>query len=418
MLEKEIMARRKIGYLVPGFPSQTHLFLWREIKGLSELGVDCDLISTQRPPKSVVSHEWAHEAQKRTTYLLSGAVRSWIGGLKVLVSAGPRRWAQCLSVIAGPSDLSFKDRVKLAFLVLPATKVAWLAKIHEFDHLHVQSCADSAHIAMLASLLSGLRYSLSLLGPTLEGYGPNQRNKWRYASFGVVMSQLLHKVVKERLSGSLPPIVEVLPVGVDMETMKRARDYVPWSGSGVCRIYSCGRLNKVKGHRDLITAIGLLRQRGIPAELVIAGEDEQGGTGYRVEIEDHIKQSNAGDFVTLLGAVGETQHRSELERAHVFALASLNEGISVAIMEAMAMQTPVVVTNVGGNAELIDDGQNGVFTVPEAPETFADALQSVLLDPEYALRLTHQSRMKVAEKFDSRANAALLVSCLERTSRS
>jgi glycosyltransferase involved in cell wall biosynthesis len=82
------------------------------------------------------------------------------------------------------------------------------------------------------------------------------------------------------------------------------------------------------------------------------------------------------------------------------------------------MQTPVVVTNVGGNAELIDDGQNGVFTVPEAPETFADALQSVLLDPEYALRLTHQSRMKVAEKFDSRANAALLVSCLERTSRS
>ncbi len=393
---------------MPEFPGQTHLFFWRELQGLSDAGIDCELIATRRPPESVVSQTWADLALKRTTYLAPLKAKDFLGLLGILFKAGPARLAKCVSAITGKSDLSAKGRARLLMLMLPAAKLARLAIRKEFDHVHVQSCADAANIAMLASLLSDMTYSLSLLGPTLEGYGLNQANKWRYASFAVVMSDLLHKVVLDRLAGSLPAIVEVLPVGVDLEVMRRTTDYEPWCGNGICRIYSCGRLNKIKGHRDLVDAVAVLRSRGILAELSIAGEDEQGGTGYRRELEQHIEEIQAGTFVKLLGAISEDQHRAFLQEAHVFALASLNEGISVAVMEAMAMQTPVVVTNVGGNSELVDHGKTGVFTTPESPETFATALEFVLLDAAFAMRLSMQSRHKISEKFDSRASAAKL----------
>jgi len=60
---------RKIGYLAPEFPGQTHQFLWREIKALAELGVPSTLISTRRPDPGVVVHAWAKEAVAVTTYL-------------------------------------------------------------------------------------------------------------------------------------------------------------------------------------------------------------------------------------------------------------------------------------------------------------------------------------------------------------
>ena len=397
----------RVGYLVPEFPGQTHLFFWRELQGLADAGVDCELISTRAPPAGVVSHSWAPAAIRRTTYLSPLGAGDLVEAVRLLASAGPSRLARCAGAIGGKSDLSFKERLRLLMLMVPAAKLVRLAREKNLDHVHVQSCADAANVAMLASLTSDLTYSLSLLGPTLEGYGSNQPNKWRYSSFAVVMSDLLYKVVLERLAGALPPRVLVLPVGVDLDVMRRGDRYEPWS-RGPCRIYSCGRLNEVKGHRDLIDAVSILHARGIPVDLHIAGEDDQGGHGYRLELERHIEKTRASSYVTLLGAVDEDQHRAHLQEAHVFALASLNEGISVAIMEAMAMQTPMVVTNVGGNSELVEDGLSGVFAEPGNPAKFADAMESVLLDPASALRLSQQSRRKVSEKFDSRAHAATL----------
>ena len=71
--------------------------------------------------------------------------------------------------------------------------------------------------------------------------------------------------------------------------------------------------------------------------LQIAGEDEQGGSGYRQELEKIIEDKSMSECVELLGAVSEQLIRQGLEAAHIFALASLNEGVPVAVMEAMAI---------------------------------------------------------------------------------
>ncbi len=404
----------RIGYLAPEFPGQTHVFLWREVRALAELGVNADLLSTQSPPAELVCHEWAIEAQRKTTYLVPIGFDGTVGAIGCLLRSGPRGWFRCASVIANADDVALKDRLKLASLVFPAAKLVWLARCRGIRHVHVPSCANAANVAMFASLLSKISYSLSLLGPTLDVYGPNQKNKWRHSAFVLVMSELLYRDATSRLSGSLPNTVEVAPVGVDMEIVKRNDTYVPWSEGQGCLIYTCGRLNPIKGHSFLIDAVAMLRERGIDAKLSIAGEDEAGGRGYRKEIEAHIRQRGANGFVTLLGAVAEGRHREYIGSSHLFALGSLNEGISVALMEAMAMQTPVVATNVGGNSELIENGVNGFLVEPESPKALADAMERVLRDPSLARRLNEQSRSKVAEKFDSRTSAKILVKCLRR----
>src|SRR5919202_3383913 len=262
--------KARIGYFVPEFPGQTHVFLWRERQALEELGIQADLASTRCPPKGIMSQLWAQEAQKNTDYLVPLELKDFVGTSIEILRAGPIAWLHCLSVVTKAKDLSLPQKLRLLAMIFLGGKLAWLAREKGWSHIHVASCADAANIAMFASILSGITYSLSLLGPTLEGYGPNQEQKWEHAAFALIMSELLYKVVKERLANFLPDQVVVAPVGVNLDEMKRQRPYIPWEPNRPCRIYTCGRLNLVKGHNYLIEIAALLRQRGFDVRLQIA----------------------------------------------------------------------------------------------------------------------------------------------------
>lgn len=404
--------KKRIGYFAPEFPGQTHIFLWRERQALAELGIEADVVSTRCPPLAVASHSWTKEAQENTVYLVPVSFQDIVNICIELIIAGPIAWFRCLNLIVHAYDTTFVQKIRLLVLVFFAAKLVRLAKVKGWQHIHVPSCADAANIAMFASILGGFTYSLSLLGPTLEGYGPNQEQKWQHSAFALVISETLSKVVNERLGHVLPEQVVIASVGVDIEEIKRRNAYAPWQ-SGICKLYCCGRLNPVKGYKYLIETVALLRQRGFDVRLQIAGEDEKGGTGYRCELEKLIQEQAMSDYIELIGAVSEARNRQGLENAHLFVLASLNEGISVAVMEAMAMEMPVIVTDVGGNYELIDNGVNAILVQPAKPEEMADAITKVLQDPELALHLSQESRKKVATKFHHRVSAEALSKCLE-----
>lgn len=404
--------KARIGYFIPEFPGQTHIFFWRERQFLAEIGIDTVLVSTRCPPKAIASHSWAEEAQSSTAYLVPLNLQDVAGIFIELLKAGPFAWFSCLSVIAKSQDTSFVQKLRLLILMFVAAKLVRLARIEGWTHIHVHSCADAANVAMFASILGNLSYSLSLHGPTLEVYGSNQPQKWHHAAFALVISQKLFSSVKDKLANFLPNQVLVAPMGVNLDKIKRHSPYIPWQ-SGVCRLYSCGRLNRVKGHKDLIETVAILRERGFDVRLQIAGEDEQGGTGYRQELEKVIKELAISEYVELLGAVSEAQIRTGLEAAHIFTLASLNEGISVAVMEAMAMEMPVIATDVGGTSELVDDGVDAILVQPENSQEMADAIVKILQDQELAWRLSQASRQKIVAKFNHRISAEALASCLE-----
>lgn len=342
-----------------------------------------------------------------TVYLTPPNATDVVATIAELARTAPDGWARCAASIARTDDLDAAGRLRLAALAIVGSRLAAVARARGWTHVHAHSCAETADTALFASLLSGLPYSLTLHGP-LADYGPNQREKWRHAEFAVVITRKLRREVVEALSGSLPAFVEVAPMGVELGTFSRKEPYEPWTGRGPLRIFSCGRLNPCKGHLDLIRAVGLLRKRGIDAHLAIAGEDEAGGSGYRRVLSDAIAATDHPGATALLGAVSEDRVRDELTRAHVFALASLSEPLGVAIMEAMAMSMPVVVTGAGGVPELVEGGVDGVLVPPERPAEMAAAIEAVARDPARARRLGEAARRKVQAEFDSGRSAEVL----------
>jgi glycosyltransferase involved in cell wall biosynthesis len=76
-----------------------------------------------------------------------------------------------------------------------------------------------------------------------------------------------------------------------------------------------------------------------------------------------------------------------------------SEGLSNTLLESMAAGLPVVATRVGGNAELVDDGVNGILVPPQAPATLANAILRILNDKAMAQRFSGAARAKAAEHF-------------------
>jgi len=399
--------QKRLGYLVPEFPGQTHAFFWREIQELRRRGVEPVLLSTRPPPRRLMSHAWGAQAASQTTYLTPLRVRGAIDAARGLLRAGPRRLARTLGVWRRSEARNLRARLRLLGLTIVAARMAEIARKKQLNHVHAHSCADAANLCLFASQLADLPYSMTLHGP-LKDYGPNQRMKWSHASFAIVITQRLRREAQAALDGAAPADLPVAPMGVDVSHWRRASAYAPWRGDEPLRIFSCGRLNPCKGHADLIHAVQLLGLRGVRATLEIAGEDEQGGEGYRKTLERIIAEMKLEDSVTLLGAVSEDRIREGLERAHVFALASLHEPLGVAIMEAMAMGAPVVATGEGGVKELIRDGEDGLLAQAREPESLARAIVRVAQSSDYAQQLASAAREKVSRDFHSGVSAEVL----------
>lgn len=306
----------------------------------------------------------------------------------------------------------FKHAVRLSGLLLAASSLLELARERGWHHVHVHFCSDAAQVALFAHLIAGLPYSMTLHG-ALADYGPNQRQKWKHAAFAIVITDTLVKEIRRELGDSLPPIVEVAPMGVNIETFTRTTPFEPWDGGGPARVFSCGRLNPSKGHDDVIRAVPHLLEAGIDVRLAIAGEDDQAGNGYRVELQRLIDQLGVGDRVVLLGAVSEEDVKQQLEAAHVFTLASHAEALGIATVEAMSLGVPVVVTGGGGVRELVNDGATGLLVGSENPEQLAAALVRVLKFPDFASQLGAGGRSRVLNAFDSRRSAELLARLVE-----
>jgi glycosyltransferase involved in cell wall biosynthesis len=95
-----------------------------------------------------------------------------------------------------------------------------------------------------------------------------------------------------------------------------------------------------------------------------------------------------------------------LAGASMLVLSSITEGLSLALLEAMASGLPVVATKVGGNAEVAVDGETGLLVPPRSPNELAAAMLTIFRQPELARRMGMAGRKRVEDKFDSRRMVA------------
>jgi|TARA_R100001440_G_scaffold8915_5_gene16763 glycosyltransferase involved in cell wall biosynthesis len=390
---------KKVAILIPQFPGQTHMFFWNEIKALEDSGVEVHIFSTRRPINGLVSHTWSDDAVARTTYLN-------LGGMKDKMEAAVRLPGWLAAARRQNPDAASAKSVALSAPAAIALRDACAAR--DISHVHAHSAANCAMIAALCKRAGGPKYSVTLHGPVRD-YGPAQAFKWGTADFGIVITKVLAKELADIIGGATPDDLYVCGMGVDTEKFKPAKDYAPWTGDGPLRLFTCARLNIVKGHETTVAALEILKQDGIEAQLTIAGEDDAGGAGYRKTLENAIARSAVSKQVTLLGAIDGETVLQNIQQAHAFVLASYAEPLGVAYMEAMACGCPTIGTDAGGVPELITHGVDGVLVPPQDPAALAAEIARVARDPKVAGDLSTTSRKRIVDDFGARRSAEIMV---------
>lgn len=164
-----------------------------------------------------------------------------------------------------------------------------------------------------------------------------------------------------------------------------------------------GRLEKEKDFARLIAAIGQLLVDDFDPELWIAGEGPRKSALQRL-----IDQTGLGDRVRLLG------HRSDLVDVYkamdVFVVSSLREGLPNVLLEAMALEVPVLCTRVAGIPDLVRDGENGLLVDPGSTSSLAAGLKRLLRDADLRQRLGRAGRKTVESSHSFRARMATIKS--------
>jgi glycosyltransferase involved in cell wall biosynthesis len=185
--------------------------------------------------------------------------------------------------------------------------------------------------------------------------------------------------------------IEVIPNGIDVreyEHLKRASDF------GVDRRYvTCiARFHPVKDHATLLRGFASVATAFPDVDLVLAGDGP-----LRHDLETLAQTLGISGRVRFLGVRRDVP--AILEATTVFCLTSVSEAASLTVLEAMAARVPIVLTNVGGNPELVQDGVHGLLVPRADPSAVGAALTTLLNDSQYAARLASAAAQRVRREF-------------------
>jgi glycosyltransferase involved in cell wall biosynthesis len=151
-------------------------------------------------------------------------------------------------------------------------------------------------------------------------------------------------------------------------------------------------LREQKGHKTIVDALPLIQQTVPEVRCLFVGEDWLHGEIHRYVCEKQLEQ-----VVIFTGF--RTDIPELLTMFDLFLLPSLWEGIPRALLEAIAMQKPVIVTAVGGIPEIVEAEKTGLFVPPEDPKALAKATTYLLNNPEIAIKMGQEGYKRVQQFF-------------------
>lgn len=228
--------------------------------------------------------------------------------------------------------------------------------------------------------------------------------------YPIFVSNFMQKQVEARLQMSIPQ-AQILYYGTDVDFFKRTRTDYPKTPFIFLQVSSFA---VKKGHQYTVRAFAKLLQRldseaQTPSKrplLILAGEGS-----LRNEIEQLCQKLGISDSVQFPGLVNQTQARELMEKAHAFVHHSVTskpigdmEGIPNALMEAMAMELPVLSTFHSGIPELVKDGLHGFLVAEEDVENYAQKMYEIL-----KWGYLPKNRAKVVAQFEKQQHAQQLV---------
>ena len=226
-----------------------------------------------------------------------------------------------------------------------------------------------------------------------------QKKAYKDAKKVLVLSNALKNEIAHRFPQIEKKIV-IMPLGIDsgFKPGGFAKDLRDKHKGRI--ILTIGRLTEQKGVQYLISALPSIIQQHPDARLVIVGDGS-----YKKELESMIKKHKVKDYVTFVGPVAHENIADYLSVADVFVFPSLSdsrlgtEGFGLAAVEALAVGTPTVATNIGGIVDIIKDKETGLLVSQKNSKAIAEKVNLILSDDALRQKLSIQGKRHVKKNF-------------------
>lgn len=401
------MSIGKVAYLINQYPKVSHTFIRREIQALEKLGIPVVRFSVRGWDMPLADP--ADEAERgKTRYLLKGGLPALLkSGIQVFL----RKPTVFLSALSLVCQMGLRaDRpwpYHLVYLLEACKALQWMQK-ENIQHVHAHFGANSAEVAMLVRLLGGPAYSFTVHGP--EEFDKPEfihlARKIEHCAFVVAITTYCRSQIYRWIPFSEWGKVRVIHCGIE----PGFHDKLPLAYPTEPRLVCVGRLCEQKGQLILLAAAAKLKNRFPDFLLVLAGDGEM-----RAEIEFQINQLGLRKNVHITGWISSQQVREEILKARAMVLPSFAEGLPVVIMEAMALQRPVISTYIAGIPELVQHGVNGFLCPAGDVDLLAHHMERCLLTEVDTLQdMGLKAQAAVLAQHDIGTEAAKLASLFAR----
>jgi glycosyltransferase involved in cell wall biosynthesis len=388
---------KKILYISTRMPALSMTWIDREIKELRHAGYEVRTVSRGSPNRSNFSDETLR-FYEGTLYL------DRVGVLKKLLAQAfifvrrPSQGIRALLLLLREKEVKgASDRVRLLHHLLQAGYVYLRMRKEGLSHIHAHLLGPPASIALFLSVYLGIPFSFTMHASNIWTDPLMLGTKLLLCRKAVTISRYNKEYLVGRYGTEMEDKIHIIHCGIDPDIYHPGTDRERKRGT----VLSVGRLYETKGFRYLLEACRILKEKGVSFRCLVAGDGEE-----REMLKAMSAEYGTGDLVTFLG--GQTKERvlELLREASLFVLPSIvtdrgeREGIPVSIMEAMAMELPVVTTRTVGIPELVEDGIEGLLVEQRNPDQLASALEFLLGNEEVREEMGRRGRLKIIGEFN------------------
>ena len=383
----------RVGYVLKVYPCLSQTFILNEILAHEAAGFPVDIFAL-RPPKDGLFHPGVSRVRSPVTYVPRSCGKAstlW----RHIDDAGaelPHLWSALRE--AGDEEASDVEQ---------AIHLAREIRARGIDVLHAHFGTLAATVARLAGGMVDVPYSFTAHAKDIfhSSVRPHDlRRKLEDAAAVVTVSEFNVDYLHAEY-GEAAERVELVYNGLDLTEFELR----------VCQreplVLAVGRLVEKKGFGDLVAACAQLKRSGraIRCEIVGAGP-------LHDDLSGQIAALDVGDCVRLVGPLTQDEVRSRIRRARVLVAPCIvaadgdREGLPTILLEAMALGTPCVSTDVTGIPEVLEHEVTGLAVPQRDPGAIADACHRLLCDETLRARLAHRARERIESDFDIRRSTA------------
>ncbi len=406
-----------VGFLASCYPRAVDTAVRNEVLGLRALGHTVHTFSVRSADEAQLVSEVHRRELATTTYIVSDhMVETPFSAFRLLF----RNPACFLGALALARRTRQPGLAGLGLQIAYFLEAAYLADqllSRGISHLHNHIGENSASVAMLASALSGIPYSMTIHGP----YIFRAPEKWALgekiarSAFTVAITSFTRSQCMMFVPVDVWERLHIVRCGPDVGLLEADPPPLPAENSGPGperrRFIWVGRLCEEKGVPLLLAASEELAREGLDFEVVMVGDGP-----LREQVESQIRERDLANHILLKGWMSGDEVQGQIAECHAMVLPSFAEGLPAVIMEAMAFRRPSISTYIAGIPELIVPGENGWLIPAGSVSALVDAMREAIQAPREELeRMGSASREAVMRLHNTPVEVAKLEGLIRKS---